>query len=69
MQDEAIGRAAGDLAPRILASRIVSAAHRNAPDHDATAVVVRVRGDREPGWLELSVPPRRSTFGHTLQPA
>lgn len=68
LQDDAIARAAGSLAPQLLASRIVSAAHRRAPTLDATAVVVRVRGDREPGWLELSTPLRSTAFGHTLQP-
>ena len=59
-------RAAADLSPALLASRIVSAAHRADPAVDATAVVVRVRDEREPGWLELSEPTRRATFGHTL---
>jgi protein phosphatase len=63
-----IVRVAGTLSPRILASRIVAAAHRRAPDQDATAVVVRVRREQEAGWLELSSPARGTTFGHTLQP-
>lgn len=67
VQDDAIARVAGDLSPRVLASRIVSAAQRARPGQDATAVVVRVRGDREPGWLELSNLPRGTRFGHTLQ--
>jgi serine/threonine protein phosphatase PrpC len=67
--DDTIARVAGDLAPPLLASRIVSLAHRRVPEQDATAVVVRVRGDREPGWLELSVPLRETAFGHTLQTA
>lgn len=67
VQDEAIARVAGDLAPRLLASRIVSAAHRKSPTLDATAVVVRVRGKSERGWLELSTPPRGTAFGHTLE--
>lgn len=67
--EDAIVRAAGDVSPRILASRIVSAAHRRAPDQDATAVVVRVRSEREAGWLELSEPHRGTAFGHTLQPS
>jgi serine/threonine protein phosphatase PrpC len=66
VQDAAIARVAGDLSPRVLASRIVSAAHRRAPDQDATVVVVRVRGDAEPGWLELSGTPHRTSFGHTI---
>jgi protein phosphatase len=67
--DRAILRSAADCRPRILASRIVSEAHRRRPDEDATAVVVRVRGELEPGWLELSLPSRDTTFGHTLQPS
>ena len=67
MQDRDIARAAGDLSPRILASRIVSAAHRRHADRDATAVVVRVRGKAESVWLELSSLPRGTTFGHTLE--
>jgi protein phosphatase len=66
--DVAIVRAAADFRPRILASRIVSEAHRRRPNEDATAVVVRVRSELEPGWLELSLPSRGTTFGHTLQP-
>ena len=61
-----IVRVAGDLSPRLLASRIVSQAHRRDASSDATAVVVRVRGDHEPGWLELSVPPGRTDHGRTL---
>ena len=64
--DDSIARVAGDVAPHVLASRIVSAAHRRAPDQDATAVVVRVRGEAEPGWLELSGTPRGTAFGHTI---
>ncbi len=67
VQDDGIVRVAGDLSPRVLASRIVSAAQRVRPGQDATAVVVRVRGDREPGWLELSGQPYGTRFGHTLQ--
>lgn len=66
VQDEAIVRVAGDLPPRILASRIVSAAHRATPTLDATVVAVRVRGEREAGWLELSGLPQGTAFGHTL---
>jgi serine/threonine protein phosphatase PrpC len=69
VRDDAIVRVAGDLAPRLLASRIVSAAHRRAPTVDATAVVVRVRAEKEPGWLELSAPSRGTAFGHTLERA
>lgn len=66
VRDETIVRAAGELSPRLLASRIVSTAHRRDPATDATAVVVRVRGESEPGWLELSSPSRGTAFGHTL---
>lgn len=67
VEDTAIIAVAADLSPRLLASRIVSAAHRRDAALDATAVVVRVRGDSEPGWLELSQPPRGTAFGHTLE--
>jgi protein phosphatase len=67
LQEDAIARVAGEISPRLLASRIVSAAHRRRPEQDATAVVVRVRAEREPGWLELSLPSRGTTFGHTLE--
>ncbi len=67
LQDREVVRTAGDLSPRILASRIVSAAHRQHSDRDATAVVVRVRGKGEPGRLELSSLPRGTTFGRTLE--
>ncbi len=66
VQDASIERAARNVPPHVLASRIVSAANRLAPDQDATAVVVRVRGEAEPGWLELSDPPARTKFGHTI---
>lgn len=62
----AIIRAAESHSPPLLASRIVSEAHRRNPQVDATAVVVRVRREAEPGWLELSKPSRSATFGHTL---
>lgn len=62
----AIVDAARNHSPSLLASRIVSEAHRRNPELDATAVVVRVRGDSEPGWLELSNPTQRVSFGHTL---
>jgi serine/threonine protein phosphatase PrpC len=67
VEEAAIVRAAGHLSPRLLASRIVSEAHRRDPSHDATAVAVRVRRSQEPGWLELSAPPTGTTFGHTLE--
>ncbi len=66
VEDRDVVRIAGDLTPRLLASRIVSAAHRRTPSLDATAVVVRVRSERESGWLELSSLPEGTAFGHTL---
>lgn len=65
--DAAIAMMATSLSPRILASRIVSAARRRDPELDATAVVVRVRGERERGWIELSEETRGTSFGHTLE--
>jgi hypothetical protein len=41
----------GDLSPAVLASRIVSTANRRTPGDDATAVVVRVHGEHDRGWL------------------
>jgi serine/threonine protein phosphatase PrpC len=69
VEDPAITRVARDLSPRLLASRIVSAARHRGPNVDATAVVVRVRGENEPGWLELSELPQGTAFGHTLERA
>jgi osmotically-inducible protein OsmY/serine/threonine protein phosphatase PrpC len=66
VEDPSILRAAVEASPPVLASRIVSAAHRRDSSRDATAVVVRVRGDAEPGWLDLSVPPRESSFGYVV---
>jgi len=66
LHDRDIVRVVGELTPRLIASRIVSAAHRRAPSLDATAVVVRVRSERERGWLELSSLPEGTAFGHTL---
>lgn len=69
VEDPAIVRVAGELSPRVLASRIVSAASRRMPDRDATAVAVRVRGGgRGADRLELSEPVRETAFGHTLAP-
>ncbi len=68
IQDATLVRTAGDLRPRLLASRIVSAANRLRPDHDATVVVVRVAGDDEARRLELSDPPHPTAFGHALPP-
>lgn len=67
VEDAGIVRVAGDLSPRLLASRIVSVARQRDPALDATVVVVRVPGAREPGWLELSHPPQTTAFGHTLE--
>jgi len=66
VRERDIVRVMGDLRPRLIASRIVSAANRRAPSVDATAVVVRVRSERESGWLELSSLPDGTAFGHTL---
>ncbi len=67
VDDATIARTAASLSPRILASRIVSAARRLDPALDATAVVVRVRGERERGWLEISEETKGTSFGHTLE--
>ncbi|MBW2542821.1 MAG: serine/threonine-protein phosphatase [Deltaproteobacteria bacterium] len=67
IEDEAIARAVATLSPRLLASRIVGAAHRFNPECDATAVVVRLRRENERGWIGLSDRPRGTTFGHTLE--
>lgn len=64
--DDAIVRSAQDVSPPVLASRIASAAHRVRPDQDATCVVVRVRADRNAGWLELSRSPEATGFGHRV---
>ncbi len=69
LEDEEFMESVGGLTPRVVASRIVSAAHQRTPDVDATVVVVRVLGDREPAWLELSLPPYQTAFGHRLQVA
>jgi protein phosphatase len=66
VQDPTIVSAAGGLSPAILASRIVSAAQHRDPRLDATAVVVRVRGEGEPGWLAISAEPRELPFGHAV---
>ncbi len=66
VEDATLWRNAGRLPPRILASRIVSAANRQAPHDDATAVVLRVGGLGRPDWLEASRSPRATTFGYAL---
>ena len=52
--------------PRLLASRIVSDAHRRHPELDATAVVIRVLGEAHHAWLELSHTPRDFVHGHRI---
>ncbi len=69
VQNREIVRAASRLAPRVLASRIVSVANREHSDQDATAVVVRVQHERDPGWLGVSEPTRGTSYGHTLEHA
>jgi protein phosphatase len=66
IQDPTIVRAAGDLSPGVLSSRIVSAANRLAPDQDSTAVTVRALPSRRAGWLELSGRPHPTRFGHMV---
>ncbi len=66
VEEPRIARAAAELSPRLLSSRIVSAARRRNPAVDATAVVVRVRGERGQKWLEVSQPTSGTTFGRTL---
>lgn len=66
VQDDEIVRVARELSPPLLASRIVARAHSRQPAQDATAVVIRVRGDEEVGWLQLSNSPTGTSFGHTL---
>lgn len=67
---ESLGResAVADTSPRVLASRLVSAAHRRDPESDATVVVVRIRDEHELAWLELSDPPHLRADTHTLVP-
>lgn len=67
VRDDGMVRVAGTLSPRLLASRIVAEAHRRRPELDATAVVVRVKSERERGWLELSVPDRGTEHARTLE--
>lgn len=67
VEDDTISQVAAGLSPRLLSSRIVSAARRRDPCMDATAVVVRVCAEREAGWFELSELPQPTAFGHTLR--
>jgi len=62
VEEGSILRSATTVSPRVLASRIVSTAHRQHSRTDATAVVVRVRGEAEPGWIEVSELPRGNAF-------
>jgi len=57
---------ARNSSPRLLASRIVSDAHRRHPELDATAIVVRVLGEAHRAWLELSHEPRDFVHGHRI---
>ncbi len=66
VEDDAVVKVAASLSPRLLASRIVTAAHRTSPDEDATAVVIRVSPEHERRWLDLSLPSEGSAFGRTL---
>lgn len=45
-----------DYSPRLVASRIAAAAHRNRPDEDATVVVVRIRDEHEHAWVNAPGP-------------
>lgn len=67
--DPTIVRAAGDLAPAVLASRIVSAANRRNPEADATVVVVRVRSSADTSWLDISLPSGGDRVAHTRAPS
>ncbi|MDH3222760.1 MAG: protein phosphatase 2C domain-containing protein [Gemmatimonadota bacterium] len=66
VEDPTILAPAHLLTPAELATRVLQAARIRCPDRDATAVVVRVREETEPGWLWLSELPRRFGFGHAL---
>jgi protein phosphatase len=66
IQEPALIRMAGELSPRLLASRIVGEAQRRSPEQDSTAVVVRIRNARGSGWLELSRRPHPTRFGHVM---
>jgi serine/threonine protein phosphatase PrpC len=66
LHDLPIPQWAAKLTPPMLASRIVSEAHRISSSTDATVVVVHVRGSGKPAWLELSQSPLGKAFGHTI---
>ena len=57
-----------DYSPRLLASRIVAAAHRQDPTVDATAVVVRVRDDQEFAWAAVIEPRRQEGHARVVPP-
>ena len=60
---------ADDYSPRLIASRIVAAAHRHDPSVDATVVVVRIHQDVDFGWArEIDPsPPETLTRARTLR--
>jgi len=66
VEHPSLGWTSANSSPRMLASRIVSAAHKLDPDRDATVVVVRVKRESEALWLGLSGAPRATSFGHAL---
>lgn len=55
---------AGHSSPRLLASRIVGAAHRHDPTVDATVVVVRIHEDFEFAWARDIEPLPRDSQAH-----
>ncbi len=57
-----------DYSPRLLASRIVAAAHRQDPSVDATAVVVRVRNNHEFAWATVVEPRLRDGNARVTAP-
>ncbi len=48
-----------EYSPRLIASRLVAAAHRHRPEEDATVVVVRIREDHEFAYAGAPDPPDR----------
>ena len=58
----------GDYSPRLLASRLVTAARRRVPQDDATVVVVRIREDAEFAWERAYQPPSWSGRAGRLSP-
>lgn len=55
-----------DYSPRLIASRLVAAAHRHRPEEDATVVVVRIRDDREFARVVAAEPPGLDRYGRGL---